>query len=530
MTRRSLKIKLAGLGNGFLVFFCGVLCLHSHHQDSLSSIIWLPTAIGLTSLFLVSLDIWPWILAGELALYTWAHFPVPVILLVSLGTTGIQFFSARYLRARLGTQVTFARLNDLVIYFVVACIALPVSVSLITVFAHTAFGTLRADQFLTTWRSWLCGQSVGLLVLGPFAINWKNDSEHRRPLLAKRKWEAGLLFTLILSTCIFIFTPYSRFNHTLLIKPYFLFSMMLWASLRFDLLGSTITSVVIVFTAIAGSFGGFEIFSTLVSDPKDGSLMLQFMIGAITVTGMVVAATVREKSEALAARNEFLDIASHELKTPITSLKLQLQLIQRRLQQKTELTESDSQNIVFLSKVDRQVIRLVKIVEQLLDVSRAERNLLHLEREEINLNDLIQLLADRFSSELIHAKSSLQINLPAEVKGYWDPFRMEQVLENLISNALKYAPGTPIQVIGENKGDYLELLVKDGGPGIPSEKQHTIFDRFVRASETRYVQGLGLGLFITRRILEAHGGSIKVKSEKGVGTTFILTLPYKSNL
>jgi signal transduction histidine kinase len=243
---------------------------------------------------------------------------------------------------------------------------------------------------------------------------------------------------------------------------------------------------------------------------------------------MVVAATVREKSEALEARNEFLDIASHELKTPITSLKLQLQLLQRRLDHKNDLTPAEMEHITFLKKVDHQVNRLVKIVEQLLDVSRAERNLLQLEREEVILNDLVQNLADRLSGDLMNAKCSLKLNFPGEIKGNWDPFRMEQVLENLISNAIKYAPCKAIEVSAAIKNDLVEIRVKDQGPGIPVEKQHSIFDRFVRATETRHVQGLGLGLFITRRIVEAHGGTIKVKSGSDIGTTFTVLIPLKT--
>ena len=157
----------------------------------------------------------------------------------------------------------------------------------------------------------------------------------------------------------------------------------------------------------------------------------------------MVAATVREKSEALDARNEFLDIASHELKTPITSLKLQLHVMQRKLEKQAELigAEPEPEQVLALQKVDRQVTRLVKIVEQLLDVSRADRKQLVLEREDVDLQELTRSLTERLSSDLSHAKCKVDLNFSAGGKGKWDPFRLEQVMENLLSNAMKYAPG-----------------------------------------------------------------------------------------
>jgi signal transduction histidine kinase len=520
-------LKWTGLLISLLQFLSGVLCLATNSHTGFSSVIWLPTAIAFTTLFTLGLNWWPFVILGDLAFFVYAGFNPLVIFFMTLGNTGLLYFCARYLRTKIHYLTNFSRLRDLYLYFI-ACATVSLIVASYAVTVHVLFGNIPLTRMFDTWRSWWTAQGMGLLILGSFLITWKNDKAHRVPLLAKRKWESILLFSFILGLNIFIFTPLVQYNHTLLIKPYFLFSVMLFTALRFDLVGATFASILISGTSIVGGLFGYVAFATTVSSQDDRMLMLQFMISAITITGLTVAATVREKTEALDARNEFLDIASHELKTPITSLKLQLQLLQRRLDQKVDLSPAEIEQTTFLKKVDRQVNRLVKIVEQLLDVSRAERNLLELEREEVILNDLIQSLADRLSSDLMNAKCSLKIDLPKDTKGYWDPFRLEQVLENLLSNAIKYAPGKAIEVNGTLKLDCVELVVKDHGAGIPLEKQHTIFDRFVRATEIRHVQGLGLGLFITKRIVEAHGGSIKVRSVIGEGTAFTLLLPFKS--
>jgi signal transduction histidine kinase len=527
MTRLNPKFIGTGIAIGLLLIFSGMMGVHIRLITGFNAPIWIPSGIAFSTLFLLGLEYWPFIFIADLVLFFWLPYPPIAAVVAAAGNIAIYYYSARFLKNRLSSNTSLDRLRDLFLFVSLATLLLPLLLSSMEVIIHFVFGDLPIDQLFFTWRGWWIGQGMSILVVGGVAINLKNDRKHWMPILRQRKWEALFLFLVMTGMCIFIFTPMAHYTHSLLIKPYVLFSLMLWSTLRFDLLGATTTSFIITAVAHVGGLLGFVAFASSNIDPTERMVMFQFFLAAITLTGLVVSTTVREKSEALDARNEFLDIASHELKTPITSLKLQLQLLQRRLGRQPELTPAELEQLTFLTKVDRQVNRLVKIVEQLLDVSRAERKVMELELESISLNELISQLTERMAGDIQNAKCTLKIDLSGQLNGFWDPFRVEQILENLISNAIKYASGHLIEVKGAIKGNRVELTVHDDGPGIHPAKLHTIFDRFVRASETRHVQGLGLGLFITRKIVEAHGGLIFVDSTLGKGTTFTVILPVK---
>lgn len=525
MKAGRLKFFLTGFLLTTLIFVGGILCLIAKSQSAFGALIWLPTGLSFTFLFLVGLEFWPFVYLGDLLVHFYGHLPPLFLVCAPISSVTINYFLARYLRKLISSKLALSRLRDLFIFLLIGVLLDSLLVSSINVILFLLLVDNASQNPLSLWRDWWIADGMATLVVGGFLINWINFRNEEKPELLQKKWEALFVFFAILGTCIFLFTPLADYNHSLLVKPYFLYTLMLWASLRFNLLGATLTSMIMVLTSLIGETYGFVAFSTSNIDPSDRMVMLQLLIATIAFTGMVVASTVREKTEALEAKNEFLDIASHELKTPITSLKLQLQLLQKRIEKNLNPTPADIEQKHFLVKVERQVNRLVKIVEQLLDVSRVERDLVELDREDVNLTELIQQLSDRLSSDLQAAKCQLKLSLEDRIYGSWDPFRLEQVFENLISNAIKYAPGQPIEVSSSLNGAFAEIKVKDQGPGIEPTKLPTIFDRFIRASEIRHVQGLGLGLFITRRIIEAHGGTISVKSAPGQGSTFSVLLP-----
>ena len=334
-----------------------------------------------------------------------------------------------------------------------------------------------------------------------------------------------LLACLLLVTTSLIFTPLAELNHSLIVRPYLLFTLILWSALRFDLLGSTVASVLIASTALIGALMGFEPFPKYATDER--LVLAQYLISAVTLTGLVLASAVREKSRAVEARNEFLSIASHELKTPITSLKLKLQITQKRIQSVPEKDPAQIDQLEFLNTVNKQINRLVQIVDQLLDVSQAERKTIQLSPDDFNLSSLIESVLERLSADFTNANCKLETSLQSDIECHWDPNRIEQVLENILTNAIKYAKGTLIQIKTKQIGENVKIVIQDHGPGIEPSRQAFIFDRFVRASDSLYVSGLGLGLFISKQIVKAHGGGIEVKSKLGQGSSFIITIPAK---
>ena len=233
-------------------------------------------------------------------------------------------------------------------------------------------------------------------------------------------------------------------------------------------------------------------------------------------TGDLVAANAR-LGEALRARDDFLSIASHELKTPLTPLKLHLEMAARRLAEDGAVPR-------WLEIAQRQVWRLETLVAQLLDVTSIRAGRLVLHREEADLAAVVEGAAERLGAELARSGARLRLKLAAGVVGRWDAPRLEQVVANLLSNALKHAPGAPVEVVVEPAGAAARLVVRDGGPGVPPALRARLFERFERAQESRNVGGLGLGLYIVRQLVEAHGGRVWLDhGEKGAA--FVVELP-----
>jgi signal transduction histidine kinase len=227
---------------------------------------------------------------------------------------------------------------------------------------------------------------------------------------------------------------------------------------------------------------------------------------------------------AVGARDEFLSIASHELRTPITSLHLTVQSL-LRLVRKSQLGQMPEQLGEALVIARRQTQRLRRLIDAMLDTSRIQAGRIELEPVEVDLSALTQEVARHFSEDLAAAGCSLCLQTAHPIKGYWDPERIEQVISNLVSNAIKYGAGSEILLRVEDQGDLARLIVRDGGIGIAREHHAKIFERFERSASARQYGGLGLGLFIARRLVQAHGGTIQVDSEEGAGSTFTVELP-----
>jgi hypothetical protein len=228
---------------------------------------------------------------------------------------------------------------------------------------------------------------------------------------------------------------------------------------------------------------------------------------------------VAQAQEALRLRDEFLSIASHELKTPLTALQLQLHSLRERVD------SLDGRMATKLDRAARSSERLVELVEALLDVSRLASGRFELHPQSFELTEAVQEVVERLREAAKHAGCELSLKLNGALPGTWDRLRIEQVLTNLLSNAIKYAAGAPIEVVLSREGDTAVIEVSDRGPGIPEEALPRIFDRFERAAEMRHYGGLGLGLYVVREIVKAHHGMVTVHNRPGGGACFTVRLP-----
>lgn len=230
---------------------------------------------------------------------------------------------------------------------------------------------------------------------------------------------------------------------------------------------------------------------------------------------------VTEKKHIEQQKDDFISIASHELKTPVTSMKAYAQLLQKH-----PLITNDKKASFMLEKMDIQMNRLMELVASFMNVYKMRSGKLRLKKQRFQLEELIAEVVGNFqytiSSHIVERTDDLKI------KVYADKARIHQVLVNLISNAIKYSPDADKVIISqEQDSDKVTVSIQDFGMGIPKEEQSKIYERFFRAKGKKEgnIPGLGLGLFISSEIVKQHGGDLWVKSKEGKGSTFYFTLP-----
>jgi signal transduction histidine kinase len=234
---------------------------------------------------------------------------------------------------------------------------------------------------------------------------------------------------------------------------------------------------------------------------------------------------IRRQAKLIHARDEFLSIASHELKTPLTPLSLQMESF-------ISLLDRDGLGKVPRERLERmlknansQVERLTRLVNELLDVSRITAGRLTLRREPVDLRSVVQSVVEAFAVGARKAGCELTVRCEGHVAGNWDRFRLEQVVINLMTNALKYGKGKPVEIAVKGYERSVRLSVRDQGIGIAPADQARIFERFERAVSAQNFGGLGLGLYIVGQIVKLHQGTITVESHPGEGACFEVSLP-----
>jgi PAS domain S-box-containing protein len=233
----------------------------------------------------------------------------------------------------------------------------------------------------------------------------------------------------------------------------------------------------------------------------------------------------REAQEAVRARDEFLSVASHELKTPLCALALSLQTLVMRANSAPSEAPSLQELSSKAESANQVVQRILRLMDEMLEVSRITGGRISLDLEELELAGIIEELLQRSRDELQRAGCTLQFHADDRLLGNWDRLRIEQIVSNLLSNAMKYGRGRPIEVGLTGTPHAASLTVRDWGIGIPVEEQARIFERFERAVTARIYTGFGLGLWIVRQIVDALGGSMHVQSQPGRGALFTVSIP-----
>ncbi|MBI3557619.1 MAG: response regulator [Deltaproteobacteria bacterium] len=270
-----------------------------------------------------------------------------------------------------------------------------------------------------------------------------------------------------------------------------------------------------IFTLSAGIAGRYD----------DNDLLMAKDLARRAAVAIDNANLYRQAQTAIRTRDEFLSIASHELKTPLTPLKLQTQLLQRTLNA-GGLEKLNPERVVRMLDIsNKQITRLTRLIDELLDISRINMGKLNLQLEDFNLVELLEDVVERFcGGPLAETKCQLTVQPGMPRLVHWDRFRIEQVVINLLTNAIKYGAGKPVEISLQQQDAAIVMTFRDEGIGIAIEDQKRIFERFERAASGSHYAGLGLGLYIVTQILRCHGGTIEVNSEPGKGALFTVKI------
>ncbi|BAO62618.1 hybrid sensor histidine kinase/response regulator [Pseudomonas protegens] len=236
-------------------------------------------------------------------------------------------------------------------------------------------------------------------------------------------------------------------------------------------------------------------------------------------------ATQNELEQAVRMRDDFMSIVAHEVRTPLNGLILETQLRKMHLARENAAAFSLDKMHAMVDRDERQIKSLIRLIEDMLDISRIRTGKLSIRPSRFDLAQLVRGLVENFAPQVEAAQSSLSLQAEQPLEGNWDEFRIEQVVSNLLTNALRYGAKSPIEVRVYAQDGEARVEVRDHGIGISEDNQKRIFQQFERVSANHVAAGLGLGLFISEQIVTAHGGAISVESRIGEGALFRVSLP-----
>jgi len=492
----------------------------------IATTVWPPTGIALAALTLRGQRLWPAIFLAAFAVNATVGIPIWSALIIATGNTLEAVVGAGLLR-RLGFDSRLERLRDVLLLVCVAALG-STAVSATFGLVGAAVGRVHlTESGPAFWMVWWVGDVLGNLIVAPLIFAWARAPRiSRRP---KRWIEAGLLLGAITLISMIFFRHALAYQaiHGMVRGTYPIVPLLIWAALRFEQRGVTAAVVLVAAIAVSGAASGGGIFAT--ESTHDRLLLAQSFMAVTAVSMLTLAAALAERRAALGARDEFISIASHELKTPLTALKLRLGSAMRLGEM---LSPAEAPNV---EKLVRAIVasnttadRLGILIDDLLDVSRLTGGRLALRLERVALADLVGDVVGRLQEQSTEIGSKIEVQVSGAIVGTWDRIRIEQAVTNLLSNAIKYGMGRPIALAASVESGRLRLRVKDAGIGIARGDQARIFRAFERLATGDRVGGLGLGLYIGWQIAVAHGGTLSVESEPRRGATFTLDLPLES--
>lgn len=490
--------------------------------QNFSAAVWIPSGIALVSILLFGYKYWPAIALGEFIVnWYFAPLPVDVSLYMAIGDTA-ETLLAVYILRRFGFKISFNHLKDMVLLIAVAIVCTAISATF-GVSSLYLINIIPASAYILAWKTWWVANTLSILIIPPLILSWINKPIGK--ITIKKIFEFIIFGLILYSVDLIVFHKVLNAYFENPSSTYLFFPLLIWAALRFGVRGTSV--VIFLVTAVSiieTSFGLGPFFS---DNLAYNLLSLQIFIGTITSTIMLLAVVESERKEMEQRKDIFICLASHELRTPITSIKAFSQILLS-----TPINNNLSIIKVYLKKMDYQVENMIHLINALLNLSRIQSNTLVIQKEKFALDKLIYDVVEIMQET--HQVSSIEIRntMNDDCVVFADKESITEVVINLLTNAIKYSPKTSKKIIGikpARKG-FVEVSFTDFGIGMTKEEVEKIFDKYYRVCNMKgtTISGLGIGLYISDQIIRKHNGRISVISTPGKGSTFSFILPMAS--
>ena len=512
------------LGLAAIYFAAAKLGLSLAFVHVSATAVWPPTGIALAAFLFFGPRVWPGVFVGAFLVNLTTAGSALSSAGISTGNT-LEGLLAAYLVNRYASgRHAFERLRDVLRFAVLAALVSPVVSATVGVTSLCVTGYAQWADFGPIWLTWWLGDAGGALIVAPLLIIWASTPDTEPAVWERgRALELAIFAVALALTVVLIFgglpPAFGRSYPT----TFLAFPVLVWAAFRFGPRVASAALLVMSVGAIWGTLRGYGPFAS--SPPNEALLLLQAFMGVAAVMTLALAAAEfelrRNEARKVEERDEFIAVAAHELKTPITSLRLAAEFLRRDAER-----EAGPENAHFrasLLTIEQQSQRLARLVIELLETVRLRSGRMVLDVANTNVADLVAKSVH--DAQATTSRHEIVLATPPRLDADLDALRFEEVVRNLLDNAIKFSPdGGPIDVELAASDGGVRLAVRDHGIGIAPEHRPHIFERFYQSHPDDQRRGLGLGLYVSRQIIELHGGRIDAEFPDDGGTRMVVRL------
>jgi signal transduction histidine kinase/CheY-like chemotaxis protein len=516
------------VGIFFSYLVTGYLGLHLPSVNTFAAFIWPPSGIALAAFLIYGYRVWPGVFFAAFLVNASVGAPLTVALLIALGNTIGPLAGMAFIRWYSGYSPASLRLRDYV-GIIVAAFTVPLITATIGAGSALFGSALPLGSFEETWRTWWAGDALGILICTPFILKWFN-----RPLYRRTNLQYAELF---ISSATVAVTAYVIFWSSSRSFAYVLFIPLTWVALRTGPRGITLALLLGAAVAIPGTILGLGPFA------QYGLSSLQIFLGTMSMMFLIFTAVVEERknirntlerhvdelenalfriSAEDEAKKEFLAVLAHELRNPLATILSSIELIRM---EGFSVTKANA----LLDTISERSHAMVHLLDDLLDISRISHKKFNLQKKVVAVDEFIDKLVLTTQPLIAKYGHTFTISRPEEeLFVNADPVRLEQIFTNLVINAAKYTKNAgSIHIIVKREKEMVVTSIRDNGMGIPKNMLRRIFEPFFQVNRDENSKtGLGIGLPLTRQLVEMHGGTIEARSEGiNAGSEFVVYLP-----